>query len=97
MSRVTIQDLYKEVVRDRYDSNVGWDGYKDVEIVPRKMVEMIIDYCENLADLHYKNLKHAIDIQDKEGEKSFRQLEYAFRGVINYSSILLTQFEEDPE
>ena len=97
MSRVTIQDLYKEVVRDRYDSNVGWDEYKDMEIVPRKMVEMIIDYCENLADLHHKNLKHAIDIQDKEGEKFFRQLEYAFRGVINYSSILLTQFEEDPE
>lgn len=101
MSRVTIKDLYWEVQQDEQDSkvcdNYNWCEYKDIEIVPRKMVEMIIDYCENLADLHYKNLKHAIDIQDKEGEKFFRQLEYAFRGVISYSSILLTQFEEDPK
>ena len=96
MSRVTIKDLYWEIDQDTYANNV-WNGYKDIEIVPRKIVEMIIDYCENLADLHYKNLKHAIDIQDKEDEKFFRQLEYAFRGVISYSSILLTQFEEDPE
>ena len=45
MSRVTIKDLFWEISQDRYASNV-WDGYKDIEVVPRKMVEMIIERCE---------------------------------------------------
>lgn len=44
MSRVTIKELYWEINEDKYASNV-WDGYKDIEVVPRKMVEMIIEKC----------------------------------------------------
>lgn len=45
MSRVAIKDLYWEISNDTYASNV-WDGYKDIEVVPRKIVEMIIEKCE---------------------------------------------------
>lgn len=44
MSRVAIKDLFWEISNDKYASNV-WDGYKDIEVVPRKIVEMIIERC----------------------------------------------------
>ena len=42
MSRVTIEELYHDL------GNVEkWSASKDIEVVPRKMVEMIIKRCED--------------------------------------------------
>ena len=42
MSRVTVGDLYRE-----YCDDEKWQTLKDIEVVPRKMVEMIIKKCED--------------------------------------------------
>ena len=55
MSSVAIKDLFWEISNDKYASNV-WDGYKDIEVVPRRIVEMIIEYCEQSI----KNYPHTM-------------------------------------
>ena len=47
MSRATIKDLYWEIAQETYANNV-WMKYKDIEVVPRKMVEMIIEKCKEI-------------------------------------------------
>ena len=85
MSRVTIKELYWEVNRDKYDSNVYngdvWCDYKDIEIVPRKLVEMIIADCSSKESRF-----------DFNGEDDKRDL---MRDVIGYAESLLEQFEQD--
>ena len=78
MSRVTIKDLYWEIAQETYANNV-WMKYKDIEVVPRKMVEMIITECNSqISDFHHNPsiVNTATHIKD-------------------YAESLLKQFEED--
>lgn len=43
MSKVTIEDIYDDI---KHGSVSDYAASKDVEVVPRKMVEMIIEECE---------------------------------------------------
>lgn len=61
MSSVKIKELYWEIERDNYASKV-WDGYKDIEVVPRKMVEMIIERC--LTGEKLVNQTTAMEVRD---------------------------------
>lgn len=78
MSRVAIKDLYWEINQDKYASNV-WDGYKDIEIVPRKMVEMIIERC----------------VRDMCSASNDGAMCYEASCIKDYAESLLKQFEED--
>lgn len=78
MSRVSIKELYWELTDDKYSNNV-WEKYKDIELVPRKMVEMIIEKCEeDSAQPFY----HDCIIEEA-------------RDIKRYAKSLLKQFEED--
>jgi hypothetical protein len=83
MSSVAIKDLYWEVSNDKYASNV-WNGYKDIEVVPRKMVEMIIAKCTD----HASGPKPSDYIISVSNEADW---------IAKYAESLLKQFEEDPE
>lgn len=80
MSRVTIKELYWEINEDEHADDV-WEDYKDIEVVPRKTVEMIIEECKRNTITNYKygnycagdNLTHIGD----------------------YAESLLKQFEEE--
>lgn len=61
MSRVTIKELYWEIDRDTYANNV-WNGYKDIEIVPRRIAEMIIERCSISEKLVNKTT--AMEVRD---------------------------------
>lgn len=79
-SRVTIKELYWEIDRDTYASNV-WNGYKDIEVIPRKIVEMIIKKCEKEILSDYKSVAAV-------AEASI---------IKRYAEELLEQFEGDEE
>mgnify|MGYP007092191633 CR=1 FL=1 len=49
MNRVTIKELYWELDSDA--SNKSWDDAKEIEVVPRKMIEMIIERCKEIQNL----------------------------------------------
>lgn len=50
MSRVTIDNLFIDSMKDAK----GYEKIKNIEIVPRKMVEMIIAECNSqISDFHH--------------------------------------------
>ena len=76
MSRITIGDLYKDL---RWETqNVDNKRIAETEIVPRKIVEMIIQKCHEDYKVY--------------GEQSFVGKEAVFIGT--YAKDLLRQFEE---
>ena len=83
MSRATIKYLYWEINGDTYANNV-WNGYKDIEIVPRRMVEMIIKKCKD----HASGPKPSDYIVGVSNEAEL---------IAKYAESLLKQFEEDKE
>lgn len=82
MSRVTIGDLYSDFVTVETPFE-DWRKAWSVQVVPRKMVEMIIEECESLKMTNYRygnycagdNLAH----------------------IKEYAESLLKQFEEDKD
>lgn len=75
MSRVTIKKLYGEIDYDEDD----YIAIKDVKIVPRKMVEMIIE-----------RLKRNISACENDSYADF-----TLTDVLQYAESLLKQFEGD--
>ena len=76
MNKVTIENIY---------FGVGLNEILNVEIVPRKMVEMIIQKCDR-------------DIKEFEGDSNIYGAVRAEAGNIkNYAFSLLEKFEEEPE
>lgn len=81
MDKVTIKDLYWELSSDELYRDFIWDGCKDIEVVPRKIVEMIIEKCEeDSAQPFY----HDCIIEEA-------------RDIKRYAESLLRQFEGDTE
>lgn len=83
MSRVTIDELGND-----YMLNVHYkeaDKISDVEIVPRKMVEKIIEKCERMMDFY------TCDTEFTRGKK------WAYDDIRAYAESLLMEFEEDDE
>lgn len=79
MSKVTVNDVWKDFPTDE------WADAIKIPIVPRRMVEMIIERCESLVNLYSR-----IDNYDYcAGEN------YAYDQIINYANSLLKQFEEE--
>lgn len=72
MSRVTISDLHAGIHHSRVDA---YGLYKDIEIVPRKMVEMIIEKCEKDGATYLSHVANeALDIK-KYAESLLKQFE----------------------
>ena len=80
MSRVTIEDIYY----DLYGEVKPKDGLK-IEVVPLKIVELIIEWCDSIIELVEPD---ADDIF--EGGKI-----YEARDIKHYAEFLLKEFEED--
>ena len=75
MSRVTIDNLFIDSMKDAE----GYDKIKNIEIVPRKIVEIIIAECNSqISDFHHNPsiVNTATHIKD-------------------YAESLLKQFEEE--
>lgn len=77
MSRVTIKELYGEIDYDEDD----YIAIKDIEVVPRKIVEMIIAECNS-------------QISDFKGNHGIVNTAIHIK---RYAESLLEQFEEDKE
>lgn len=80
MSRATIKDLYWEL----QFAGKGWDDAKDIEVVPRKIVEMIIKKCKDHAS-GPRPSDYIVGVSDEAG------------CIAKYAESLLKQFEEDEE
>ena len=78
MSGITVGDLWRE-----YCDNEKWQTLKDIEVVPRKMVEMIMEECESLKITNYRYGNYCA------GDN--------FAHIKNYAESLLKQFEEDKD
>ena len=78
MSRVTLNDIY-------CDYDVQDEEAKDIEVIPRKMVEMIIKKCEEEKE----ELRPSCDVPIEHGEIT------AYTNIREYAESLLKQFEED--
>lgn len=81
MSRVTIQELYDDIVDTDF---VKYLKMNNTEIVPRKIVEMIIKKCEEIQNDNYHD-----DEPHECGKCS------ASDDIKEYAESLLKQFEED--
>ena len=78
MSKVTIENIYFGV---GFDEN----GILNIEIVPRKIVEMIVEKCDR-------------DIEEFDGESNiYGAVRAEARNIKNYALSLLEKFEEEPE
>lgn len=82
MSRVTIDDLTGDYYNDHTDKSFE---IIDVEIVPRKMVEMIIKDCEKRMEF-YGTLR-MVCAEDKGAHNTAKSIK-------EYAESLLKQFEE---
>lgn len=83
MGKVTIKDIYWDLSSDEMNHNFAWDGCKDIEVVPRKIVEMIIEKCERMMDFY------SADYDFTRGKK------WAYDEIRAYAESLLMEFEED--
>ena len=83
MNHVTIKELYWEISEDKYGDKVNnvWEDYKDIEVVPRKMVEMIIERCKK-------------DFCSRTNDGSMC---YEASCIKDYAESLLKQFDEEDE
>lgn len=94
MSRVTVQAVYDSVTA----SSAGeYEQLRKIEVVPRKMVEMIIDYAYNLAKCDYENSKYAAHIGDVRGAMERKHQADAISSIIQYGNHLLATFEDGGE
>ena len=74
MNRVTIKDVYRDFAYAAVSNDV-----KNIEVVPRKMVEMIIEYCKRESEIN--DYHDAVRIEAYE--------------IQQYAESLLKQFEEE--
>lgn len=91
MSRATIMNLTNDYKYDlTLDERVE---VKDIEIVPRKMVEMILERCQEEIDAYTLD-----DICYSNADRHYAngRLDMAYQ-VRDYANVLLKQFEEDKE
>ena len=92
MSRVTIENLYNDFTVPRTEAREYGENYEqyaklaETEVVPRKMVEMIIKKCEEIQHDNYHD-----DEPYECGEWS------ASDEIKEYAESLLKQFEEEEE
>lgn len=87
MDKVTIKDLYWELSSDEMLRNFIWDGCKDIEIVPRKMVEILIEKCD-------KEIEHCAEYT---GNEYYDGRSDGVATIKYFAEALLKQFEEDKE
>ena len=84
MSRVTISDLVADYKHDGFEERYPHPIHH-LEVVPRKVVEMIIKKCEKEKD----ELRPSCDVPFEHGEIT------AYTNIREYAESLLKQFEED--
>ena len=84
MGRVTMKELYWELSSDELYRDFIWDGCKDIEVVPRKIVEMIIKKCKDHAS-GPRPSDYIVGVSDEAGV------------IAKYAESLLRQFEGDKE
>lgn len=78
MSRVTLIDIYNERFNE---SSLKLSATADIEVVPRKIIEMIIKECNSqISDFHHNP-----------------SIVNTATHIKHYAESLLQQFEEDPE
>ena len=88
MSRVAIRDLYMDIADNCYDyADKEFDIIVDTEIVPRKIVEKIIEMCKKNED----------ELRPYYGEPFEDGQDIAYTNIREYAESLLKQFEEDKE
>lgn len=83
MSRAKIKDLYWELT-SLPASSTAWDDAREIEVVPRKIVEMIIKKCKDHAS-GPRPSDYIVGVSDEAG------------CIAKYAESLLKQFEEDKE
>ena len=82
MSRVTLIDIYNERFNE---SSLKLSATADIEVVPRKMVEMIIEKCK----------KNEEALRPHYGDSYSNGLDTAYMIIRDYAESLLKQFEEE--
>ena len=93
MGRVTIKELYWELSSDEMLRNFIWDGCKDIEVIPRKIAERIIEKCEEII----KKQEHVLESYDPDSYISGNALavRLSMMQLKEYAESLLKQFEEE--
>ena len=81
MSRVTLIDIYNERFNE---PSLKLSATADIEVVPRKMVEMIIEKCKDHTLVSYPS-DYIIGVSNEAD------------WIAKYAESLLKQFEEDAE
>lgn len=107
MSRVTIEGLYSDFTVPRTNARewgVNFEQYErlaNTEIVPRKMVEMIIEMCDEIIDdsetavEFFREIGYFEEACDGIFEANIRKsVANSFK---TYAESLLERFEEDRE
>lgn len=88
MNRVTISDISNSAQYLKVNNGLGGTTFcdiKDIEIVPRKMVEMIIEKCK----------KNEEALRPYYGEPFEDGQDVAYTNIRVYAELLLKQFEKD--
>ena len=86
MSRVTIDDLVADCTTPGLDNNKYDKEACKIEIVPRKIVEKIIERCERSANFHNQEALFTDDY--------VRGRRWAFDDIHMYAASLLREFED---
>ena len=82
MSKATMKLVWYEI---KQLSPSAFEDLPTIEIVPRKMIEMIIEKCDR-------------DIEEFDGESNiYGAVRAEARNIKNYALSLLEKFEEEPE
>lgn len=105
MDRVTIEGLYSDFTVPRAEARqygMNYEQYErlaNTEIVPRKMIEMIIEMCDEIIDdmeksiAFYKEIAYFDEAYDAIFEANIRKsVANSFK---TYAESLLKQFEEE--
>ena len=87
MSRVTLIDIYNERFNE---SSLKLSATADIEVVPRKLVEMIIEKCEHDHN-EYKKLMNDTAID----KTLLHEVMLEINNISSFASALLASFEED--
>ena len=89
MSRVKIKELYWEIQNKCNYAEDAWKEYKDIEVVPRKIVEMIIEKCKEIDSRYTTDDNFANSYYSGRRQSAYELQEY--------TESLLKYFEEDKE
>lgn len=92
MGRVTIGNLLDDYEDDKIDIITGVQAY-DIEIVPRKIVERILERCQEEIDSY---TLEDICCSNSDHHYANGKLDMAYQ-VRDYAKRLLAKFEEDNE